>query len=85
MFLHLGAERIVYGCDIIGIFDIENTSVSKLTRIFLAKATESGQVENVTVNLPRSFIVCKEVKKPNKSKVYISQISPATLKKRTGL
>lgn len=36
MYLHLGEETVVRGRDIIGIFDIENTSVSKHTKDFLA-------------------------------------------------
>jgi hypothetical protein len=40
MFLHLGAERVVPINKIIGIFDIENTTVSKITKQFLQIASE---------------------------------------------
>lgn len=80
MYLHLGSETVVRISEITGIFDLENTSVSKLTRDFLAKAQKSGMVVNVSEELPKSFVVCSS--KKNGARVYISQISPATLKKR---
>lgn len=82
MFLHLGNEMVVPTKTIIGIFDIENTSVSKNTKDFLYTAEKNGEVYYVTSELPKSFIVCKE---KQKQKVYISQISAATLKKRAVL
>ena len=66
---------------VVGIFDIENTSMSRLTRSYLALAEKNGRVVNVSPDLPKSFIVCEENRKIT---VYISQISPATLRKRTG-
>ena len=80
MYLHLGQEVIIKLNDMIGIFDIENTSVSKITRQYLAAAQKKGQVVDISQELPKSFVVCS-----GKSlKVYLSQISPSTLKKRTG-
>lgn len=32
MYVHLGSDTVVRDCDIIGIFDIENTSVGKITK-----------------------------------------------------
>lgn len=81
MYLHLGGDIVVRTDDIVGIFDIENTSVSKLTRLFLKNAEENMQVTNVSNDLPKSFVVCDD---SVGTRVYISQISPATLKKRTG-
>ncbi len=80
MYLHLGEETVVRGKDLIGIFDIENTSVSKHTKDFLAVSEKRGNVFNVSYEMPKSFIVCNDGKK---EKVYISQISAATLKKRS--
>ena len=37
MYLHLGGDIVVRSSDIIGIFDIENTSVSKLTKEYLGE------------------------------------------------
>lgn len=81
MYLHLGQNVVVRTASVVGIFDIENTSMSRLTRFYLAQAEKNGRVVNVSPELPKSFIVCEENKKIT---VYISQISPATLRKRTG-
>ena len=79
MYLHLGEETVVRLNDIIGIFDIENTSISKHTKDFLARSEKGGRVVTVSYEMPKSFVVCKA---DGEEKVYISQISTATLKKR---
>ncbi len=80
MYLHVGKEIILKTEDIIGIFDLDTATVSKSTRNYLAKSEKRGEVINVTSELPKSFIVCQ---KNNEKKVYISQISTATLEKRS--
>ena len=82
MYKHLGADTVVKTKDIIGIFDIESTTVSKWSRDFLSKAEKKKSVINVSYELPKSFIVCAEAGK-KEQKVYISQISSSTLLKRT--
>lgn len=86
MFLHLGGDTVVSSQEVIGIFDMENTTVSAVTRKFLACSEKQGHVKNVSYELPRSFIVCGENKscRTGRFHVYISQISPSTLKKRSG-
>ena len=79
MYLHLGQDTVVRFRDLIGIFDIENASISKFTKEFLRSSEQSLQVVNVSYELPKSFIVCQS---EDKITVFISQISPATLKKR---
>lgn len=80
MYLHLGEDTVVCGRNIIGIFDIENTSVSKHTKEFLNDPNKKDRIVNVSYEMPKSFIVCSD--KNGKETVYISQISPATLRKR---
>ena len=79
MFLHLGQDIIIKTSDIIGIFDLEKTTISKKTRNFLSKMQKENKVISITNDLPKSFIVCCENKNTT---VYISQISTATLIKR---
>lgn len=81
MYLHLGQDVVVRAKDVVGIFDIDNTSVSKLTKEFLGAQERAGRVVNVSAELPKSFIVCR---RGEGMAVYISQISCATLKKRCG-
>ena len=80
MFLHLGQDTVISQDDIIGIFDLDNTTVSKKTRDFLSRKEKEGKVVNVSYELPKSFVICE-----NKNKeitVYITQISTSTLIKR---
>lgn len=80
MYLHLGNDFIVNEKDIIGIFDLEKTSVSKNTRDFLANATKQKRVVNCTLEMPKSFAVTLD--KDMTERVYISQLGCPTLYKR---
>jgi hypothetical protein len=85
MYLHLGQDVVVRQQDIIGVFDIENTTVSRLTRQYLTKAEQAGRVTYVNMELPKSFTVCAAPRRGNinqKETVYVSQIAPRTLQKR---
>lgn len=81
MYLHLGGDVLVKTSQIIGIFDLENTSVSKITRDYLNRISKKSNVIYISNEMPRSFCVCED---KNKTTVYVSPISPTTLKKRTG-
>lgn len=82
MYLHLGQDTVVRVDEIIGIFNMETSTISKTTRNYLADVQKSGKVFNVSMELPKSFVLCCD--KHGKETVYISQISSATLLKRTG-
>ena len=82
MYLHLGQNTVVTFDEIVGIFDLDTTTVSKISRDYLAKAEKSKKVINVSSELPKSFVLCSDEKKGER--VYISQISSSTLLKRTG-
>ena len=79
MYLHLGQDVIVNERTIVGVFDMDNSTVSRHTRAFLARAQREGRVVKVSLELPKSFIVCEE---KGRETVYISQISTATLLRR---
>ena len=80
MFLHIGNNRIINTKYLIGIFDIEKSSVSKLTRDYLNNAGKQNRVEYVSYDLPKSFAVCFD-ENLNET-VYVSPISCQTLIKR---
>lgn len=80
MYLYLGQETVVPMREVVGIFDMENTTISKSTRDLLSEAEKQGRVVTVSTELPKSFIVCQS--NVNGTTVYISQISCATLLKR---
>ena len=79
MYLHLGRDVATSEREIIGIFDLDTTSYGKRTREFLAAQEKAGQVENVSDELPKSFVLCG---RRGKTRLYLSQLSSATLKGR---
>ena len=87
MYLYLGGDAVARGEDIVGIFDLDNTTVSKHTRSFLSGAEKGGNVVTTTWDIPKAFVVCAKPKKEKfqKSTVYLTQMAPATLRKRSGL
>lgn len=80
MYLHLGQDTVITTETVIGIFDMDECTVSKKTRDYLTAAEKRGRVVNVSFELPKSFVVCE---KNGKITVYISQLSSKTLIKRS--
>lgn len=78
MYLNIGNDMAVRDKSVIGIFDLDNTSTSKRTRLFLEKAEKEGQVVPCD-DLPKSFILTAEY---GMDRVYLSSLSSATLEKR---
>ncbi len=81
MYLHLGQETVVNADDVVGIFDLDTSTISAKTRDFLKNAEQKGQVINTSFELPKSFVInCK--KNTNKFNIYICQNTASTIKKR---
>ncbi len=78
MYFQLGKDYVINTDDIIGIFDLENTTVSQRTREFLAYAQKNGAVIPLSEDIPKSFILTDYPVE----KVFISSFAPAVLKKR---
>ncbi len=79
MYLNIGNDMSVRESSVIGIFDMDNTSTSKRTRLFLEKAQKEGALVSCD-DLPKSFIVTTQY---GMTSVYESTLSTATLEKRT--
>lgn len=80
MFIHIGHDTVIIDKEIIGIFDMENTTVMKKTIDYLNNAEKQKIVRNVApFELPKSFIVCEE---PTGKVIYISPVSVGTILKR---
>ena len=75
MFLFLGGDMTVLSKDVVGIFDIEECSVSRVTAEFLNSSQKKGRVVNVSEEMPKSFIVTTD-------KTYISNVSCHTINRR---
>lgn len=78
MYLSIGNDMSVRDSNIIGIFDLDNTSLSPRTREFLKTAEKEGQVVPCD-DLPKSFVLTVEYGFP---KVRLTSLSAYTLEKR---
>ena len=80
MYLHLGQDVVVRTEEIIGIFDMDNATVSRASKRYLAMAEKAGRVVNITGELPKTFVVCGDKKRGQT--IYLSQMATATLLRR---
>ena len=60
MFVYLGNDTTVKKDDVIGIFDIEECSVSRITADFLNASQKQGRVVSVSDDMPKAFVVCTD-------------------------
>lgn len=81
VYIHLGSGTVVRDSEIIGIFDIENTSVSRITKDYLSAAGKRRSAVSVSLEMPKSFIVST---RDGRERVYISNVSSPSLAKRAG-
>ncbi len=79
MYIFIGSDCLLKEEDIVGIFDLETTTTSYITRDYLAAAQKKGRVINVSPDIPKTFIVCR---KDGELYVYLSQYTSATINKR---
>ena len=75
MYIHIGGDISLPHDKIIGIFDIEKTSVNKEVNSYLQKLQKQGRIYYVSYDMPKSFVVMEKM-------VYITNVSVFTLKKR---
>ena len=79
MYLHIGNKKSVKKEKIIGIFDLDTSTVSKTGKSFINGMEKRGKVEYDDTDLPRSFILTDE---DGEVKVRLSRISTLGLKIR---
>lgn len=77
MYYDIGDFRALNSKELIGVFDIDATTVSKKTRDYLNLCEKQGILENIShENIPLSFVVSKK-------RTYFSPISAKTIYLRT--
>jgi hypothetical protein len=79
MYLHAGNHKNIKIADIVGIFDTDSATVSKITKQYLSESEKRGETEIISFEIPKSFILTSE---NQKNKVYFSQLSAQTLRAR---
>lgn len=72
MYLHIGNRQSVKKKNIIGIFDLDTSTVTKTGKEFINRLEKAGAVEYADDDLPRSFVLISEGKK---CRVKLSRIS----------
>ena len=80
MYFHAGQDFVLNTRDVLGVFDLETAGASRRTQAFSQTAESEGAVVDLCApgTLPRSFILTDF---PDET-LYLSQLSPAALKKR---
>ncbi|MBR4691271.1 MAG: DUF370 domain-containing protein [Oscillospiraceae bacterium] len=78
-YLFLGQDVVVPKKSVVGVFDLDNASTSRITREFLAGAEKAGQVADVSGELPKSFVLTES---GGKRTLWLSQLNSSTLLKR---
>ena len=79
MFLHVGNKKNIRIRDIVGIFDMDNATMSSVTRRFLGDSQKAWLVESADFDIPKSFVLYLE---NGKYKVCLSPLSTAALNGR---
>lgn len=65
--------------EIIGIFDLDTSTVKRVTMRYLNKMESQNKLVSVSNELPKAFIVCNT---DEGEKVYLSNLMSSTLAKR---
>lgn len=79
MYLHLGNDAVIRSDEIVAVFDMDNTTIARQSRDFLAQAQKKGMITDICDDLPKSYIVTNS---GGITKVYISSVSSRTIAKR---
>ena len=79
MYIHLGRDYVLNDRDIIGIFNLETTTVSPRGREFLNSAQQTGAVVSLSDDLPQCYVLADAPV----DTVYLSELSSAAMKRRT--
>lgn len=82
MYLYLGQNVTVAEREILGLFDMDNTSWSFRSREFLERAEQEGRTRWLTEDLPRSFVLVQD--QTGQTLVYFSPFSVSMLSGQRG-
>lgn len=80
MYLNIGKDFFINSGEMVGVFDLDKTTVYKVNRFYLSKMEKRGKIISITENIPKSFVVCSS---KEESKVYLSGLLPSTIYKRS--
>ncbi len=78
MYLHIGNHINIRERDIIGIFDVDRTTTSRITKKYLSDAQRRAMVNAASDEIPKSFVLYRDAR-TGEHKIYFSQLSTAAL------
>lgn len=76
MYVDIDTDSLVNSDDVVGIFDLDNTTINKFTNEFLNKMQAEGKIEYLVSDIPKSFVLMKD------GTVFVVELSSQILKKR---
>ena len=77
MYVDIGTDFLVKSSDIIGIFDLDNTTTTTgYTNNFLNKKQKQGKVVYLVKDLPKSFVLTQD------GTVYVVELASQIIRKR---
>lgn len=82
IYLNVGSGKSIKESDVIGIFDMDTSTVSPVTRKLLSVAEKEKRTESPSYEIPKSFIVYRA--ENGEIKVCFSQFSSTSLFGRMG-
>ncbi len=82
IYLNVGAGKSIREKDVIGIFDMDTSTVSPITRKMLSEADKQRRTESPSYEIPKSFIIYRA--ENGEAKVCFSQFSSTALLGRLG-
>ncbi|MBE6536640.1 MAG: DUF370 domain-containing protein [Ruminococcaceae bacterium] len=83
MYLHIGNGITVKKKSVIGIFDLDSSTVSSVTKKYINKNEKDGNIIYGDSDLPRTFVLHEEITDGTKKyKIKLSRISSQGLKIR---
>ncbi len=73
MYLHIGSNKNIRICRIVGIFDLDSSSTSQITKDYLKSREKAALTEYSAEELPKTFLLTDD------GMVHFSQISSGAL------
>ena len=79
MYLNLGSSVLIPKKNIVGVFDLDSSTIGATTKEFLRSAEKDGRSVTVGDDIPKAFVVTSD------GKIYITTISAASIKGRNDI
>ena len=76
MYIDIFTDFMVDSSQVVGIFDLDNTTTNKFTTDFLNQKQKEGKITYLISDIPKSFVLMKD------GSVYVVELSSQILKKR---